>query len=167
MSERKIALDLDGTLVSYGWDTANEPSINHTLLQQIKDEDVKQIDICTNQAGIVFGYRSPESFVKVIDWLIRVAYNDYGIDIKSLRISLYHEKAESDRIAITANAVVRALSPNYTSGVYVWSNPLSRKPNPTMLTACGCTEYWGDSPEDEQAALAAGVTYQKVERFIK
>ncbi len=167
MTERKIALDLDGTLVSYGWDTNNEPIISRTLLQQLKDEGVESIDICTNQAGIVFGYRSPESFAKVIDRLDRVMYNDYGIEIKSLYISLHHDKVDLKRIMVASDDLVRALSPSYISGVYVRIDPASRKPNPTMLTACGCTEYWGDSPEDEQAALAAGVTYRQVERFTK
>jgi len=163
---RKIALDLDGTLVSYGWDTNNEPIINHTLLQQLKDEGVTQIDICTNQAGIVFGYRSPESFVKVIDWLSRVVYNDYRIEIDSVGVSLYHEKADMKRIGSVCGEF-DGLFKLTDCPIYIWVDAESRKPNPDMLRISGCTEYWGDSPEDKQAALAAGKIYRQVERFTK
>lgn len=164
--DRKIALDLDGTLVSYGWDANNEPDINYALLQQLKDEGVERIDICTNQAGIVFGYRTPQSFVKTIERLSRAAYSDYGIEIDSVGISLYHEKADIKHVGSICGEF-DGLFKLTDCPIYIWVDAKSRKPNPDMLTVSGCTEYWGDSPEDEKAALAAGVTYKQVERFTK
>ena len=166
MDERKIALDLDGTLVSRGWTTEDPPIIDHALLQQLKDEGITRIDICTNQAGIMFGFRSGDSFIKVIDWLSRVAYNDYGIEIGLLLVSLYHPKAKLDLIE-QRNTVAELLIDTCGLRFDIFTTEEHRKPNPTMLTLCGCTEYWGDSPEDEQAALAAGKTHKQVEEFEK
>ena len=42
----------------------------------------------------------------------------------------------------------------------------ARKPSPLMLRAVGATEYWGDSPEDAEAAHNAGVPFVHVERFL-
>lgn len=167
-----IALDLDGTLLDYSPE-GPEPRVNPAVIAALQARGVTEVAICTNQGGLPFGvldykrkdnrpYPKPEQFAVRLRAAI-AALTDAGIRIACVRVSLWHDYATEDALAMAA---IQVKSVHYGVPVMVYTIPAFRKPNPFMLYWVGATEYWGDSDEDAQAAHNAGVPFVRVERFL-
>ena len=175
-----IALDQDGTILNFLRDTM-ETSVNWPLLQTLRRQGAKQVGIYTNQGGLpwfVAGvlrkdgreYPSPYEFVKRLQISVS-ALNSYGIAVPDIRISCFHPRAERKHIEAAAVDVRKCLHAAGMSDYWtVYTTARSRKPEAHVLVSLkrlwGEIEYWGDSPEDGEAALAAGVPFVPVERFF-
>ena len=87
-----------------------------------------------------------------------------GYPVAAVLVSAYHPKAAADiqRAAQDLRELLALFAPAWR----VYTTERSRKPHPLMLRAAHATAYYGDSPEDAQAALAAGVPFVAVPRFL-
>lgn len=170
-----IALDLDGTLLDYSPEGPT-PRVNRALIATLKAQGVRQVAILTNQGGLPFGvagklrkdvrpYPTPEQFdVRLGAAVYALARS--GIAVVAVRVSCWHQYARERDIQSAARQV-RALMPRLsTSDWRVYATARARKPNPLMLRSVGATCYYGDSPEDGDAAANAGIPFVKVERFL-
>ena len=167
-----LTLDIDGTLLDYDY-KPGEVGVNRALICQIPTE---RIAIVTNQGGLAFGvqgllrtdgrpYPKPDDFFTRLQYLNQVL-RENGIVFTALRVSLYHPRAGQVDIR-RAYEQLRDLF--YVSTLRDWrfyKTARARKPSPLMLNSIGASAYWGDSDEDEQAAVAAGIPFKRVERFI-
>ena len=88
-----------------------------------------------------------------------------GYPVAAILISAYHPKADAADIQRAAQDL-RELLALFAPAWRVYTTERSRKPHALMLKAAGATCYYGDSPEDAQAALAAGVPFVAVPRFL-
>lgn len=156
MDYRLIGFDVDGTLVEtksgaafrksaddWQWLPGRLEKLQALLLQGIS------IVIATNQGGVAFGYFS---FADIQAELLRML-QDVPLGYESLFMCVLHPKASL---------------PNYRQE----SN--RRKPGPGMLIEAMETFdelpdnmlYVGDRPEDEQAAISAGVAFMYANLFF-
>jgi hypothetical protein len=169
-----IASDIDGTLLDYGSKTGAEPLVNHALISQIAGR-TNRIAIVTNQGGLAFGwqqrnqpegrtYPTPGDFVVRLHHL-NAALNAAGILISSAHISLYHPAHTLDLLETVRDRLWMHLEIWFDFPINIHLAPDSRKPSPKMLYAAKATTYYGDSTEDEAAALAAGCEFVRVARF--
>ena len=167
-----IALDLDGTLLDYAPE-GPEPRVNHAVIAALQARGVTEVAICTNQGGLPFGvlgklrkdgrpYPTPFQFAVRLIEAIKVLVG-VGIAVKAVHVSLWHDYAEAQAIREAQRAIEVH---RYGVPVVVYTTPAARKPSPLMLRAVGASEYWGDSPEDAEAARNAGVPFVHVERFL-
>lgn len=170
-----IALDLDGTILDYSPEGPT-PRVNPLVLNALGERGVREVAICTNQGGLpwhVMGvlrrdgrpYPSPEQFCLRLRCAI-VELSHRRIAAAAVRVSVHHPKAPPAAIERAARLVRADLGDLRGLDWTVYTTARARKPEPLMLKACGATEYWGDSPEDGEAALAAGVPFVRVERFF-
>ena len=170
-----LALDLDGTLLDYAPE-GPRPRVNWAVIRELRRRGVKQVAICTNQGGLpwhVMGarrkderpYPSPEQFCLRLRAAV-TALSGVGIKVVAVRVSVFHPRADEAAIQRAARAVRTDLGRLMYVETKVYTTARARKPEPLMLRSVGATEYWGDSPEDEGAARAAGVPFMPVERFF-
>jgi hypothetical protein len=175
MKNDKIGCDFDGTLANYGFVVGETVKVNVPLLGQLRGSE---ISILTNQGGLPFGimnrdrldgrkYPQPVDFVTRFKDFVGIAKGYYDITVVQLQIALFHPKADNKYI-LEANHLLFDLileyNPRFDFRIYL--TEAYRKPNPRMLELAEIDIYYGDSDEDEGAALEAGVEFVKVERFI-
>lgn len=171
-----VALDLDGTLLDYGFNPGESYTrINYDLLDTIRRRGVEQAAIVTIQGGTPFGvmgakrsdghfYPSPTDFMERL-YCAGEALRNIGVYVAAIRVCVFHSRAE-DRYIQGAARYMRQYMPGLlVPDWHVYTTARARKPSPLMLRSVGATEFWGDSNEDEGAALAAGIPFIKVERF--
>ena len=175
-----IALDLDGTLLDYSPE-GERPVVNWLALNELQRRGVPRVAILTNQGGLGFGvmgslrkdgrpYPTPHQFYVRLGVAIS-ALAQRRINVETVRVSCWHPAAETQpevaaAVQKAAQEVRVLLAPLHWVDWRVYTTARARKPQPLMLRSVGATEYWGDSPEDEGAARAAGVPFVKVERFF-
>lgn len=158
-----IALDIDGTLLDYGSHGATR--INTDLVASLP----RGVDIVlvTNQGGLPFGLTN-HRFPSVRQFVERLAtiYRYMAACRKpfsAVYVCVYHPLASPQAIQSVAHQVRGhiAIYPRWR----VYATSRARKPSPLMLRAAGATIYYGDSPEDAKAALAASIPFVPVCRF--
>lgn len=168
------AFDLDGTLINYNYSPGDITKVNWDLIKGLKQVPAA---ICTNQGGLTFGmqyrkradgrlYPAPEHF---IDRLITAidAMDQHGVTVGAVRVSLWHPRAIGYPLTKAANKIRQAVGSIWPyMDLMVFTSSRARKPEPMMLESVKCEVYFGDSQEDEAAALAAGVGFVRVERFL-
>ena len=160
-----ICLDFDGVVANYGNHTT-ETRFNDALLALLPPER-QPVAIITNQGGMALHASAPERYpapervamrlLAGIGWLEARGYR-----VQMVLISAYHPRADRQMIERAAAQLRREL---VLVPRTVYTTERARKPHPLMLRAAGATCYYGDSPEDEQAARAAGVPFVRVPRF--
>ena len=89
-----------------------------------------------------------------------------GYPVAAIYISAYHPRAADSDIKLVAQRLRNELSVNAAPPATVYTTERARKPNSFMLRVAGATVYYGDSPEDAQAAEAAGIPFVAVPRFM-
>lgn len=169
----EIALDIDGTLLDYNYIPGAMGRVNEALVAEIA-ERTSRVTLVTNQGGLVWGVKGSKradgrQYPKPADFNIRLrvlqqALRSNGVEIDAVHISVYHPKADQPTIDQVKDGLMQIL-PLATCPI-VYTDAESRKPSPKMLLAAGATIYYGDSDEDAQAALAAGVEFVMVDRFM-
>jgi len=169
-----IALDLDGTLLDYS-PASGAPRVNPAAIDMLIARGVSRVAIVTNQGGLPFGvagkrrkdgqpYPTPAQFCARLDAAHR-ALTRRGIHIIAVRVSCWHAYADPATIQLAARQV-RDFGRGFGSDWTVYATERARKPAAFMLHSVGATEYWGDSPEDAQAAANAGISFVAVQRFV-
>ena len=163
-----IALDFDGVIANYG-DHTTTTRINTGLLALLPRER-QPVAICTNQGGMAFSRHNPAKYPTPQRVALRLnagcnflARNGYPV--AAVLVSAYHPKADAADIQRAAQDL-RELLALFAPAWRVYTTERARKPHPLMLRAAGATCYYGDSPEDQQAAQAAGVPFVAVPRFV-
>lgn len=160
----RYGADIDGTLLNYG-KRPGEPDVANLKLIKAIAKETSEIALITNQGGIGIG------FVDVADWVKRVRFlvgilAEHNIDVKSIQISIYHDKADPELLPRQSQKLADALWKEFDFSYAVFIAPNSRKPHPLMLDAASVNIYYGDSQEDEDAAKWSRQTFfRKVERF--
>lgn len=172
-------LDIDGTLLPYDGYKGFCGKANQKLIDSLRREGVTKVGVATNQGGIPMGelgwkrdselvYPTVSLFLQRLDYLAtELRFN--GIYLTAVRVSLYHPRtvglpvveSAADRIRETAWLAINQI-PDWK----VFTEEKYRKPAPGMLLDAGATVFYGDSPEDEQAAMAAGIPFIGVTRFM-
>jgi len=161
-----IALDFDGVIANYG-DHASQTRYNPGLLSLLPGR--QPVAIATNQGGMVFSRHNPERYPSPLRVAQRLLggcnfLRRNGYPVQALYISAFHPKAaDADIQAVAAHLreLISVIAPVWR----VYTTERARKPHPLMLRAAGATVYYGDSPEDAQAAQAAGIPFVAVPRF--
>lgn len=156
MAKLLSAADLDGTIVSYG---DGLPRFNESFALSLVAAGDKTINVVTNQGGLVFNLRTAAQVAE----RIRVATDGlatHGISVSGVYICTAHPKASAEKCEAAANQLRKALP-----SAQVYSASEYRKPNAGMLEDAGASMYYGDSKEDEQAAMGAGIPFALIERF--
>lgn len=163
-----IGLDLDGTILNYNAH-ATEIRTNPALLAMLPRH--ADVVIISNQGGLPFGRITAEQVVKRLT-IARRFLDDGGHKLLWSYFSTYHPQAQRRDIFNAAqrlrHTLMRDLFKRDIMGYGQWSiftTARSRKPEPYMLKLTEIEAYYGDSPEDEQAAKAAGVPFVSVPRF--
>lgn len=177
MGYKMLATDLDGTLIPYGQNNQQPTAFNHELAMQWKQRGITKLCIATNQGGMVFSngenkYPTPQ----IVAWRIAYAIDElskHGITVKTVIASVYHPKATIKMIGdamlgLAQEFAALAMFGKFNVGkveLRTKGTEFYRKPNPQMLFDLKATEYWGDSPEDADAARNANVRFFSVDRF--
>lgn len=163
-----LALDMDGTILNYGSHLL-ETRCNLSLLALLPRQR-QPVAILTNQGGMALWrsepnkYPSPERVAERIYAAVRFL-REAGWPVEIIIASCYHPRAEHVAIQ-SAAAKLRGYMPQFGAEFWlVYTAERARKPHPLMLKAAGATVYYGDSPEDGQAAQAAGIPFVAVPRF--
>ncbi len=163
-----IALDFDGVVANYN-DHTTTIRINTGLLALLPRQR-QPIAICTNQGGMAFSRLNPAKYPTPLQVAQRLnagcnflARNGYPV--AAILISAHHPKADAAAIQSVAQEL-RELLDVFAPAWRVYTTERARKPHPLMLRAAHATAYYGDSPEDAQAAEAAGVPFVEVPRFL-
>jgi len=163
-----IALDFDGVIANYG-DHTTTTRINTGLLALLPRER-QPVAICTNQGGMAFSRRNPARYPTPLQVAQRLnAGRNFltrnGYPVAAIFVSAYHPKADAadiQRVAQELRELIAVIVPAWR----IYTTERARKPHPLMLGAAGATCYYGDSPEDAQAAQAAGIPFVAVPRFL-
>lgn len=170
-----IGLDLDGTILNYNGHS-EKIEVNYGLLKLLPDPG-RPVVIVTNQGGMAFNiqgfglgvskYPSPEQVAARLR-AARRFLNTAGYPVVEISVSTDHPKASMDDIVhAAANLEKEAYVLGWTDTLlHVYTTPLSRKPEPLMLQEAGVVVYYGDSPEDAEAAKRAGIQFVHVPRFL-
>lgn len=160
-----IGLDFDGVIANYG-NHLTETRFNNGLLALLPPAP-QPVAIITNQGGMALHASAPERYpapervamrlLAGIGWLEARGYR-----VQMVLISAYHPRADRQMIERAAAQLRREL---VLVPRTVYTTERSRKPSPFMLRVARASVYSGDSPEDEEAARAAGVPFVRVPRF--
>lgn len=163
-----IALDFDGVIANYG-DHTTTTRINTGLLALLPRER-QPVAICTNQGGMAFSRHNPAKYPTPLQVAQRfsagctfLACNGYPV--VAILVSACHPKADAADIQRAAQEL-RVRIARFVPAWRIYTTERARKPHPLMLRAAGATCYYGDSPEDQQAAQAAGIPFILVPRFV-
>lgn len=163
-----IALDFDGVVANYG-DHINETRFNPALPGILPPG--APVVIVTNQGGMALSRRRPEKYPVPAQVGHRLLAGceflaQHGHRVEGVYVSAYHPEAFAAAIQAAAKKLRNSLRRLDGVAWRVYTTPESRKPSPFMLRRAGATCYYGDSPEDAQAAEAAGITFVFVQRFL-
>lgn len=179
-----IGVDLDGTLINYGFTPGDVPKINKPLVKglpaMIRQYGAAGVAIITNQGGLAWGLKgsargSGTPFPKPSDFINRLfAAVNYlrlsQIRVASVYICTYHPDAQEHLIRLAASQVRESVKLMVAGGAIgkgvVYAMSQARKPAPMMLLQAGAAVYLGDSPEDAVAARNAGISFVEVPRFV-
>lgn len=156
MTKLLSAADLDGTIVSYG---DGSPRFNEAFALLLANAGDKVINIITNQGGLVFNLRTAAQVAKRLR-LATEGLEMHGINVSGVYICTAHPKASAEKCEAAA-AQLRKLMPT----AHVYGDNRYRKPSALMLIEANALKYYGDSQEDEQAAMGAGIPFALIERF--
>lgn len=157
--------DIDGTLLDHGHKPGEVNSVNHAILKMLKREyAVHGINLISNQGGIGMGFVGVDLFADRIRYLIS-EIEDHEMQAVSLQVSLYHTKADPDKLQQQARRLRDAIR-DVPMPWIVYSTERARKPHPYMLRRANIAMYAGDSDEDLKAAEAAGAVFIHVDRFL-
>ena len=159
-------------MLDYDYIPGQPPKINHALIEQLKGQEIALV---TNQDWLPFGikgairkdgrpYPKPADFVDRLKYLLE-ALDQVGVKVASIRICIYHPKADPKDNRSAFYEVLRLVDPVFSGDIDLSSDETWRKPSPYMLINVGATIYYGDSPEDEGAANAAWCEFVCVDRF--
>lgn len=164
-----IALDFDGVVANYG-DHTTTIRFNADLLLLLPRQR-QPVVICTNQGGMVFSRLNPAKYPTPHQVAHRLAFGcaflaQSGYPVEAIYISTFHPRAADSDIKLVAQRLRNELSVNAAPPATVYTTERARKPNSFMLRVAGATVYYGDSPEDAQAAEAAGIPFVAVPRFM-
>jgi hypothetical protein len=162
-----IALDLDGTILNYG-DHTTQLRVNLALLDRLPGP--QPVSILTNQGGMCFSKASPAKYPTPLTVAARLeTARDFlsraGYTVAIIHVSAWHPRGDSAEIQRVA-AELRRYLPVLAGAWHVYTTERARKPFPLMLRAAGATVYYGDSTEDTQAAVEAGIPFVSVPRFL-
>lgn len=169
-----ICLDFDGVVANYANHTT-ETRFNNALLD-ILPPPPQRVAIVTNQGGMALHASEPDKYpspervaLRLTEGVRWLKINGYTVDL--ILVSAYHPDAARTAIARAAEKLrtqmqmlpmtLRQVAPR----TIVYTTKPSRKPSPFMLRVAPADVYYGDSPEDEQAAQAAGALFVRVPRF--
>ena len=163
-----IALDMDGTILNYGGHT-QETRYNPALALLLPS--VRQpVAILTNQGGMAFSRLNPERYPspdRVACRIFQAAgfLKGLGFPVSDVLVSCFHARAADADIQAMARALRAELAT--PRGIFwtVYTTERARKPSPFMLRVCAATSYYGDSPEDAEAAERAGIPFIPVLRY--
>lgn len=168
-----IGLDIDGTLLDYGAGADRAPQVNHALIRELAEQGIRSVALISNQGGLPYGVmgviaRDGSPFPRPVDfaarlWALSDALANAGIDVASVQVCVYHAKAPGSAIVLAKDEVEQLLVG--WPRLVVYADPAYRKPAPLMLVVAGCSRYYGDSDEDQQAAERAGCAFVRVPRF--
>lgn len=175
MTNPVYAADIDGTILPYGMPVSDR--YNKAILNIIPKGT--PVTLITNQGGINFHKNAPDVYPSpetVADRIIQAANWLHGNErpVYQVLIATYHPKADS----LTRNASSQALRRCLIEALHqpwnrnrnfvftIFATERARKPSPFMLKHAHATIYIGDSNEDSQAAIAAGIHFIPVARFI-
>lgn len=168
-----IGVDLDGTLLNFhSADEGSKTEVNLTLLEVLRG---KEIWIITNQGGIPFGiqwlrepkgkpkkYPLPSDFMLRLH-LVRESAKEYGVTVKGISVCFNHPHADMEDV-VNAHDMTVVLSRNLGIPFYGFVGDV-RKPSFWMFRGLDLDSFIGDSSEDANAALHAGVPFVKIEQF--
>lgn len=168
----KVGADIDGTLLDYGhpWDTPTPHRLNTALCESLAKQGVTALHLISNQGGVPLAARgapglpTPAQAAERITFLID-SLAAYRIQIASLRICVWHEKADERDIRVARCALEEYFRWPIRFLYLVYDHSYWRKPNPAMLQVAGISTYYGDSDDDRAAAIAAGCQYIPIPRF--
>lgn len=163
-----IALDFDGVVANYN-DHTTTIRINTGLLALLPSQR-QPVVICTNQGGMAFSRLNPAKYPTPLQVAQRLNagcnfLTRNGYPVSAIFASTYHPKADAaeiQRVAQELRELISVVVPRWR----VYTTERARKPHAFMLKVAGATVYYGDSPEDQQAAEAAGVPFVAVPRFL-
>ena len=156
-----IILDADETLVRAGEgiklpNRLSEQELIPGVVERCAAlrRDGHRLAIASNQAGVVLGYGALEDAVERISWLARQVGAEHWL------ISTWHKRSRQQIRHDPENGV------SYS--------PFFRKPQPGMLmwlmlrleSPVTDTMFVGDSPEDQAAAIGAGVRFEWAKDFF-
>ena len=178
MHRPSVGLDLDGTILAFDAN-CEDMRPNHDFLAYLQGRGVTQVAVCTNQGGLSLGgrggvrhngllYPTIHQFLARAEaaWLNLKAY---GILLYDLRVSLYHPRSRQHEIDAVYVRLLSAQRGMPGMSLHLYRNPTSRKPRPQMLLDVGGGSmrcFYGDSDDDEGAAVAAGIEFVRVPRFV-
>lgn len=167
-----IGIDLDGTILNYNHHTS-QIRVNTAILDILRsiEPDDRQIAIITNQGGVAFHASNPARYPHPHCVGARLFHavqflRENGYQVTQIRVSAYHPKATPQKIASIARQLreyIGVALPEVRCVVHETAR--SRKPEPFMLKAAGISSYFGDSPEDMEAAKSAHVPGIQVTRY--
>lgn len=172
VNKELVGSDVDGTLLDYDY-VDGAPKINYSLIEQWRG---KTVILITNQGGLSFGlqglkrkdgrpYPTPDLFLSRLGVLVKtLRQND--IAVPQVYVACHHDNADTTMVAKSCAMVISGLNALGFSPQNVYANKPYRKPGRFMLVASGITIYYGDSDEDGQAAMNAGVDFVRVPRFL-
>lgn len=161
-----IGMDLDGTLLNFG-NHLSECRVNVDLIRSLPPYE--RVIIITNQGGMAFSETNPDKYP--MPWIVRERLFQARwqlltrglIRVPWILVSAYHPRADERVIQRVARELRNLAEP---MPVTVFTTARSRKPEPYMLKRAGISVYYGDSPEDAEAAKNAGIKFVAVDRFL-
>lgn len=154
-------LDLDGTILNYNAHNT-EIRTNPALLALLPPKSL--IAIISNQGGLPLGHISA-AHVAMRMATACTFLAQHGHLVVSIYASVFHPKATPAQVRNAASALRRHAA-KVGLPLSIFATERSRKPAPYMLQHTRITAYYGDSPEDAQAAKAARIPFVNVPRFL-
>lgn len=165
------AFDMDGTLLNYAGH--NTQTRFNPELPALLNGWRGPCAILTNQGGIAFHTANPDRYPSPLFVAQRISaarryLHSLGCETRIILASCWHPKASNAMIQTAAQRLRDAITDviPLTVAHTIYATERARKPNPFMLRVARATAYFGDSPEDEAAAQAAGITFVHVKRFM-
>jgi len=179
-----IGIDLDGTLINYGFTPGHTARINKPLVKGLpatmRQYGADGVAIITNQGGLAWGLKGSSRgngtpFPTPSDFINRLfaAVNFLRLSriyVASVYVCTYHPDAQERLIQLAASQVRQSVKLMVAGGAIgkgvVYAMSQARKPAPMMLLQAKAAVYLGDSPEDAAAARNAGIDFVEVRRFV-
>ena len=155
-----IGLDLDGTICNYNAHGV-EIRTNSALLEMLPPKSL--IAIISNQGGLPHGRIEAAQVVRRMAAACMFLAQAVPL-VVGIYASVFHPTATAGQVR-SAERSLRYRATQSGLPLSVFSTARSRKPSPYLLRHTQITAYYGDSPEDADAAKAAGIPFVRVKRF--